>query len=148
MIEFYEAATHVSIAANKNMTNRGWQACCRMIKRTECLEWLDAAQVVLSEHSATLLARALRSNSRLRVLLLNGCGLTGRPLAIIGMKFISDISLNDLLNFCFAVLASSLKMNRNLRELHLAENRLTAFDALQLGMLLSGNKSLQLLDLG
>ena len=33
MIEFYEAATHVSIASNKNMTSRGWQACCRMIKR-------------------------------------------------------------------------------------------------------------------
>ena len=33
MIEFYEAASHVSIAANKNMSNRGWQACCRMIKR-------------------------------------------------------------------------------------------------------------------
>ena len=31
MIEFYEAATHVSIASN--MTSRGWQACCRMIKR-------------------------------------------------------------------------------------------------------------------
>lgn len=126
MIEFYEAATHVSIASNKNMTSRGWQACCRMIKRTECLEWLDAAQVGLSEHSSTLLARALRSNSRLRVLYLNDCGLTGRSLAII---------------------ASSLKMNRNLRELHLAENKLTPFDALQLGILLTGNSSLQHVDL-
>lgn len=53
--------------------------------QTECLEWLDAAQVGLSEHSSTLLARALRSNSRLRVLYLNDCGLTGRSLAIIGM---------------------------------------------------------------
>ena len=38
-------------------------------------------------------------------------------------------------------------MNRNLRELHLAENKLTAFDALQLGILLTGNKSLQHIDL-
>ena len=33
MIEYYEAASHVSFAAQKNMTTRGWQACCRMIKR-------------------------------------------------------------------------------------------------------------------
>lgn len=58
------------------------------MQQTECLEWLDAAQVGLSEHSSTLLARALRSNSRLRVLYLNDCGLTGRSLAIIGMMFI------------------------------------------------------------
>ena len=38
-------------------------------------------------------------------------------------------------------------MNRNLRELHLAENKLTPFDALQLGILLSGNSSLQHVDL-
>lgn len=38
-------------------------------------------------------------------------------------------------------------MNRNLRELHLAENKLTPFDALQLGILLSGNQSLQHIDL-
>ena len=35
MIEFYEAASHVSFAAHKNMTTRGWQACCRMIKRVQ-----------------------------------------------------------------------------------------------------------------
>lgn len=40
MIEFYEAATHVSIASNKNMTSRGWQACCRMIKRVWLLFFL------------------------------------------------------------------------------------------------------------
>lgn len=38
-------------------------------------------------------------------------------------------------------------MNRNLRELHLAENKLTPFDALQLGILLTGNSSLQHVDL-
>lgn len=48
---------------------------------------------------------------------------------------------------CAASTASSLKMNRNLRELHLAENKLTPFDALQLGILLTGNSSLQHVDL-
>lgn len=38
-------------------------------------------------------------------------------------------------------------MNRNLRELYIAENKLNAFDALQLGILLTGNKTLQLVDL-
>ena len=50
-------------------------------------------------------------------------------------------------SFLFAPTASSLKMNRNLRELHLAENKLTPFDALQLGILLTGNSSLQHVDL-
>jgi len=126
MIEFYEAASHVSLAAHKSMTTRGWQACCRMIKRTERLEWLDAAQIGLSEHSSTLLAKALRADSCLRVLQLNSCSLSGRPLSII---------------------ASSLRINKNLRELYLAENKLTQFDALQLGNLLSGNSSLHIIDL-
>jgi len=126
MIEFCEAASHVSFAAHKNMTTRGWQACCRMIKRTQCLEWLDAAQIGLSEHSSTLLAKALRADSCLRVLQLNGCSLSGRPMSII---------------------ASSLRINKNLRELYLAENKLTQFDALQLGILLTGNDSLQIIDL-
>ena len=43
--------------------------------------------------------------------------------------------------------ASSLRINRNLRELYLAENKLTQFDALQLGILLSGNSSLRIIDL-
>jgi hypothetical protein len=55
------------------------------------------------------------------------------------------------ISFVFAAAASttasSLKMNRNLRELHLAENKLTPFDALQLGILLTGNSSLQHVDL-
>lgn len=61
--------------------------------------------------------------------------------------------LSKMLLFLFLVwcsaasTASSLKMNRNLRELHLAENKLTPFDALQLGILLTGNSSLQHVDL-
>ena len=43
--------------------------------------------------------------------------------------------------------ACALKMNSNLCELHLADNKLTPHDALQLAMLLTGNKSLQLIDL-
>jgi len=43
--------------------------------------------------------------------------------------------------------ASSLRINKNLRELYLAENKLTQFDALQLGNLLSGNSSLHIIDL-
>ena len=50
------------------------------------------------------------------------------------------------INF-FKLLAGALKMNSNLRELHLAENKLTPYDALQLAMLLTGNKSIQLIDL-
>ena len=47
----------------------------------------------------------------------------------------------------FVLIANSLRINRNLRKLYLADNKLTELDALQLGTLLTVNTSLQLLDL-
>ena len=80
--------------------------------QTECLEWLDAAQVGLSESSSMLLARALRCNTALRVLQLNGCNLSGRPLSIIGNLYIylmSIINSNWLYYDAFDAFSYSLR---------------------------------------
>ncbi|XP_016068039.1 PREDICTED: protein phosphatase 1 regulatory subunit 37, partial [Miniopterus natalensis] len=127
MIEYYESATHLNISFNKHIGTRGWQAAAHMMRKTSCLQYLDARNTPLLDHSAPFVARALRIRSSLAVLHLENSSLSGRPLML---------------------LATALKMNMNLRELYLADNKLNGLqDSAQLGNLLKFNCSLQILDL-
>ncbi|NXF55903.1 PPR37 phosphatase, partial [Oceanites oceanicus] len=127
MIEYYESATHLNISFNKHIGTRGWQAAACMIRKTNCLQYLDARNTPLLDDSAPFVARALRISSSLVVLHLENASLSGRPLVL---------------------LASALKMNMNLRELYLADNKLNGLqDSSQLGNLLKFNCCIQILDL-
>ncbi|NXA24311.1 PPR37 phosphatase, partial [Ibidorhyncha struthersii] len=95
--------------------------------QTNCLQYLDARNTPLLDHSAPFVARALRISSSLVVLHLENASLSGRPLML---------------------LATALKMNMNLRELYLADNKLNGLqDSAQLGNLLKFNCYIQILDL-
>ncbi|NXK15052.1 PPR37 phosphatase, partial [Herpetotheres cachinnans] len=127
MIEYYESATHLNISFNKHIGTRGWQAAARMMRKTSCLQYLDARNTPLLDHSAPFVARTLRISSSLVVLHLENTSLSGRPLVL---------------------LATALKMNMNLRELYLADNKLNGLqDSAQLGNLLKFNCYIQILDL-
>ncbi|XP_010290657.1 PREDICTED: protein phosphatase 1 regulatory subunit 37, partial [Phaethon lepturus] len=127
MIEYYESATHLNISFNKHIGTRGWQAAAHMMRKTNCLQYLDARNTPLLDHSAPFVARALRISSSLVVLHLENTSLSGRPLML---------------------LATALKMNVNLRELYLADNKLNGLqDSAQLGNLLKFNCYIQILDL-
>lgn len=127
MIEYYESATHLNISFNKHIGTRGWQAAAHMMRKTNCLKYLDARNTPLLDHSAPFVARALRISSSLTVLHLENTSLSGRPLML---------------------LATALKMNIVLRELYLADNRLNSLqDSAQLGNVLKFNSCIQILDL-
>lgn len=127
MIEYYESATHLNISFNKHIGTRGWQAAAHMMRKTSYLQYLDARNTPLLDHSAPFVARALRISSSLTVLHLENSGISGRPLML---------------------LATALKMNMNLRELYLADNKLNGLqDSAQLGNLLKFNCNIQILDL-
>ncbi|XP_063992639.1 uncharacterized protein LOC135170596 [Diachasmimorpha longicaudata] len=126
MIEYYESAKHVNISSNGNIGTRGWQACGQMIKKTLCLEQLDAKSIVLTQQHMNILRRPLQSVSHLQILKVENCGLAGRA---------------------FVVLVAALKINTGLKELYLADNNLTQSDAFQIGSLLKVNNCLQLLDI-
>ncbi|XP_075227693.1 uncharacterized protein LOC142328089 [Lycorma delicatula] len=126
MVEYYEAAIRLNISGNHSIGIQGWQACSRMIKRTKCLEELEARNTTLNEHYMPILSRALRLSSQLVVLKLENCNLSGRPVVI---------------------LAAALRLNTGLKELYLAENCLGVNDASQLGAMLKCNTTLQLLDI-
>lgn len=127
MIEYYESATHLNISFNKHIGTRGWQAAAHMMRKTSSLQYLDARNTPLLDHSAPFVARALRISGSLAVLHLENAGVSGRPLML---------------------LATALKMNMNLRELYLADNKLNGLqDSAQLGNLLKFNYNIQILDL-
>ncbi|XP_027855125.1 protein phosphatase 1 regulatory subunit 37 [Xiphophorus couchianus] len=127
MIEYYESATHLNISFNKHIGTRGWQAAAHMMRKTSSLQYLEARNTPLLDHSAPFVARALRISGSLAVLHLENAGLSGRPLML---------------------LATALKMNMNLRELYLADNKLNGLqDSAQLGNLLKFNYNIQILDL-
>ncbi|KAG7208742.1 hypothetical protein KM043_014938 [Ampulex compressa] len=126
MLEYYESAKHLNISCNQDIGARGWQACSHMIKKTQCLEQLEAKDVTLNEQYMTILSRTLRLVCHLHVLKLENCGLSGRAIVI---------------------LVTALKMNTGIRELYLADNGLDLYDAIQLGSLLRLNNHLQLLDI-
>uniref|UniRef100_A0A0C9Q6R6 PPP1R37_0 protein n=1 Tax=Fopius arisanus TaxID=64838 RepID=A0A0C9Q6R6_9HYME len=125
MIEYYESAKHVDISSNGNIGTRGWQACGQMIKKTLCLEQLDAKGIVLTQQHMNILRRPLQLVSHLQILKVENCRLAGQA---------------------FVILVAALKLNTGLKELYLADNNLTQADAIQLGALLRVNNCLQLLD--
>lgn len=84
MIEYYESATHLNISFNKHIGTRGWQAAAHMMRKTSCLQYLDARNTPLLDHSAPFVARALRIRSSLAVLHLENASLSGRPLMLLG----------------------------------------------------------------
>ncbi|XP_065292678.1 protein phosphatase 1 regulatory subunit 37-like [Dermacentor albipictus] len=126
MIEYYESARKLNISHNRNIDSRGWQACSRMLKKTPCLQHLDARGTALSEQTLLILGRALRLGSHLNSLHLENCSLTGRSLVI---------------------LVAALKLNPALKELYLGDNGMTCADGLQLANLLRANTRLEYLDL-
>ncbi|KAG0445265.1 hypothetical protein HPB47_017597 [Ixodes persulcatus] len=126
MIEYYESARRLNISHNRNIDSRGWQACSRMLKKTSCLQHLDARNTALSEQTLLILGRALRLGSHLHSLHLENCSLTGRSLVI---------------------LVAALKLNPALKELYLGENGMGCADGLQLANLLRANSRLEYLDL-
>ncbi|XP_029676053.1 uncharacterized protein LOC115243314 [Formica exsecta] len=126
MLEYYESAKYLNISFNPDIGARGWQACSHMIKKTQCLEQLEARDIMFNEQNMNILSRALRLACHLHVLKLENCGLSGRAIVI---------------------LVTALKMNSGIRELYLADNGLDLYDAIQLGSLLRMNNHLQLLDI-
>ncbi|XP_052008430.1 protein phosphatase 1 regulatory subunit 37-like [Xyrauchen texanus] len=127
MVEYYESATHLNISFNKHIGTRGWQAAAHMMRKTSSLQYLDARNTPLLDHSAPFVARALRITGSLTVLHLENASLSGRPLML---------------------LATALKMNMNLKELYLADNKLNGLqDSAQLGNLLKFNYNIHILDL-
>lgn len=125
MFEYYESANHVNISHNGNIGARGWQACGSMIKRTLCLEQLEARDIVLTQQHMNILKRPLQYAAHLQILKLENCGLAGRA---------------------FVILAAALKVCTGLKELYLADNNLAKYDAIQIGGMLRINHHLQLLD--
>ncbi|KOX67384.1 Protein phosphatase 1 regulatory subunit 37 [Melipona quadrifasciata] len=93
---------------------------------TQCLEHLEAKDIILNEQYMNILSRALRLVCHLHVLKLENCGLSGRSII---------------------TLVAALKMNTGIRELYLADNGLNLYDAIQLGSLLRLNNHIQLLDI-
>ncbi|XP_076298241.1 uncharacterized protein LOC143217633 [Lasioglossum baleicum] len=126
MLEYYESAKQLNISSNQGIGEYGWHACASMIRKTQCLEHLEAKDVILDEQYTNILSRALRLICHLHVLKLENCGLSGR---------------------CIVTLVSALKMNTGIRELYLADNGLNLYDAIQLGSLLRVNNHIQLLDI-
>ncbi|XP_042911305.1 protein phosphatase 1 regulatory subunit 37 isoform X2 [Parasteatoda tepidariorum] len=126
MIEYYDTTSHLNISSNKNIGNQGWQACSKMLKRTPCLQYLDASKTNQNEQSLLILGRAFRTGSFLVALHLENCGINGRALVI---------------------LVAALKLNSTLLELYLGENKICSADGLQLGNLLRSNYTLELLNL-
>ena len=136
--------------------------------QTSSLQYLDARNTPLLDHSAPFVARALRISGSLAVLHLENSGLSGRPLMLLGKR---GKSTREAMGLCtrgflfpdllfsspsfpspsfifFFCSATALKMNMNLRELYLADNKLNGLqDSAQLGNLLKFNYNIQILDL-
>ena len=62
--------------------------------QTSCLQYLDARNTPLLDHSAPFVARALRIRSSLAVLHLENASLSGRPLMLLGKSVSIDLLLN------------------------------------------------------
>ncbi|XP_054154399.1 protein phosphatase 1 regulatory subunit 37-like [Oppia nitens] len=126
MIEFYESASHLCLANNKSIGVMGWQALCRTLKKTSCLQFLNLSNTGLNEQILLIMGRAMRLGSHLVTIYLENSGLYGRRLAI---------------------LVAALKLNTNLRELYLGDNKICSADGVQIGNLLRANSCLDILDL-
>lgn len=97
MIEYYEAANEIDISENRNITNRGWQACINMVKRSHALQILTTRGTPLSETNAINLGKSMLSAS-LNTLKLEHCGLSGRPMASLCKSFFRLLPIFPNLN--------------------------------------------------
>jgi protein phosphatase 1 regulatory subunit 37 len=125
LLDYYESCQRLNISYNKNLGVRGWQACARFMKKTATLEMLEARGCSFTDPAMTMIGRSLRLGSFVKVLHFESSFLSGRPLML---------------------LVAAIKFNETLRELFLADNKLTPSDGVQLGSLLKTNKTLSLLD--
>ncbi|KAF3425993.1 hypothetical protein E2986_11981 [Frieseomelitta varia] len=96
MLEYYESAKHLNISSNQGIGIYGWQACANMIRKTQCLEHLEAKDIILNEQYMNILSRALRLVCHLHVLKLENCGLSGR--SIITLVFTKIIEVHKSLS--------------------------------------------------
>lgn len=90
MIEYYEATVEIDISENTEISNRGWQSCINMLKRSHALQSFSTRCTPLSETNSNYLGKALLSSS-LHTLKLEHCGLSGRPIASLCKKKIKKI---------------------------------------------------------
>ncbi|XP_023246404.1 protein phosphatase 1 regulatory subunit 37 isoform X2 [Copidosoma floridanum] len=125
IFEFYEAAVHIVLSNNQNIGTCGWQACSRMLRKTECVKQMDAVNVRLTEEYMTILTRGLRY-SYLVTLTFDSCHLNGRTLQL---------------------LVLALKFNLALRQLYLRNNEIQGADCTHVETLLRFNSRLSYLDL-
>ncbi|CAG2104437.1 unnamed protein product [Medioppia subpectinata] len=119
MIEFYESASHLCLANNKSIGVMGWQSLCRTLKKTSCLQYLNLRNTGLNEQILLIMGRAMRLGSHLVAIHLENAGLY----------------------------VAALKLNTNLRELYLGDNKICSADGVQIGNLLRANACLDVLDL-
>ncbi|XP_065662267.1 uncharacterized protein LOC100213531 isoform X3 [Hydra vulgaris] len=126
MIEFYRTTCKLNIACNPKIGVRGWQALCRMLRKTPCLTYLDARRTLLTDVTMACFGRCLKADPYLKVLHLEGVFLSGRSLLI---------------------LTTAMKYNHILEELYIGDNDLTSSDGPPLGAMLTYNTTLQLLDI-
>lgn len=84
MFEYYESVKYLNISSNVNIGARGWQACSQMVKKTQCLEQLDAKDIVFTQQHMNILKRPLQFASQLQILKLENCGIAGRAFLILG----------------------------------------------------------------
>ncbi|CAB1348574.1 unnamed protein product [Coregonus sp. 'balchen'] len=146
MIEYYESATHLNISFNKHIGTRGWQAAAHMMRKTSSLQYLDARNTPLLDHSAPFVARALRISGSLSVLHLENAGLSGRPLMLLGNRTGRGETGN---HHCLAYVCEGLKEQRKgLVTLVLWNNQLTHNGMGYLAAALPCTQSLETLNLG
>uniref|UniRef100_A0A915KYQ5 Protein phosphatase 1 regulatory subunit 37 n=1 Tax=Romanomermis culicivorax TaxID=13658 RepID=A0A915KYQ5_ROMCU len=127
MLEFYESCLRLNLSFNQHITFRGWQAICRMLKKSGCLEQINLRYTSLNERSLPLLCRCLKTTeTSLTSLHLENCNLSGRSMLL---------------------LACAMKLNTSIRDLHLAENNLSPTDGAHLYQIILNNVSLELLDM-
>lgn len=126
MVEFYQSTCKINIACNPKIGMRGWQALCRMLRKTHILTYLDARRTLLTDMTMPTFGRCLKADPRLKILHLEGVFLSGRPLLI---------------------LTTAMKYNKVLEELYLGDNDLSSTDGPPIGAMLTYNTTLQLLDL-
>lgn len=71
--------------------------CVPPFRQTSSLQYLDARNTPLLDHSAPFVARALRISGSLAVLHLENAGLSGRPLMLLGRTGIQGLSFPTIL---------------------------------------------------
>lgn len=99
MIEFYHSTCKLNIACNPKIGMRGWQALCRMLRKTPCLTYLDARRTLLTDMTMPTFGRCLKADPPLKILHLEGVFLSGRPMLILSMPFLNFVYVYLLYRF-------------------------------------------------